>query len=159
MNRSFLLLSISCLTLIGCEIKPSTTPPATTPPATTPPATTPPPKVTSSDVKRDALVAWKSTTTYSQQNKDQLVKDFKSQLATMDANIDALRLKGKDLAQDAKAQWDLKMTELDQKRLAAHKKLTEVENATAQAWSDIEQGSRAAWEELTTAFQKASSEF
>jgi hypothetical protein len=82
-----------------------------------------------------------------------------SQLAIMDDNIEKLRLKGLDLASDAKTGWEQKMSELDVKRESASVKLTEIENSTAEAWSDVGAGAQSAWVELTQAFHEAAKQF
>lgn len=118
-----------------------------------------PSTVTLEDVKRDAAKSADTTATYSQQSKDKLIMDMKEQMATMDANIEKLRLKGKDLASDAKLNWQLKMTDLEAKRKLANEKLEEIGTATSQAWGDVEKGARSAWDELAKAFRNASDEF
>jgi hypothetical protein len=77
----------------------------------------------------------------------------------MDENIETLRLKGKDLAIDARANWDKSMVALDEKRRLAKERLDEIGESSSKAWSDLEKGAKAAWEDLSKAFQEASSEF
>jgi hypothetical protein len=77
----------------------------------------------------------------------------------MDAKIEQLRLKGQDLASDAKTTWDLKMTTLEEKRKLANERLSEIGESTSKAWRDVEIGVKSAWEELSKAFQEASNEF
>ena len=60
---------------------------------------------------------------------------------------------------DAKANWDRKMVELQTKREAARAKLAEVGRASAEAWKDIQKGAQSAWDELDKAFRDASREF
>ena len=84
---------------------------------------------------------------------------MKEKLAVMDANIERLRLKGKNLASDAKAKWDVKMAKLDENRKSANDKLAEFGASTSKAWSDVEAGAKSAWAELSKAFQEASNEF
>jgi hypothetical protein len=115
--------------------------------------------VTKEDVKRDAEKSAETTAAYSQQNREKLIQDMKAQMATMDANIEKLRLKGKDLASEAKLNWEEKMSDLEAKRKLANERLEEVGNATSQAWSDIEKGARSAWDDLAKAFRDASKEF
>lgn len=150
MARTFLIfLVVVLLPTVGCDQKPTNSRPGPEKPST----------VTMDDVRRDTAAALESTAAYSQQNKDKLMKDLKDQLAIMNANIETLRLKGQGLASDAKANWDQKMSELEVKRKSANAKLTEIENSTAEAWSDVEKGAQSAWKELKQAFQDASNEF
>jgi hypothetical protein len=69
-----------------------------------------PSKVSFDDVKRDAARSITTTATYSQQERDSMIEDMKAKMATMDENIETLRLKGKDLAIDARANWDKSMS-------------------------------------------------
>ncbi len=150
MARSILAFFIVGLfATVGCEQKPMNSSPDSKGTST----------VTMDDVRRDSAAALETTVAYSQQNKDKLVKALKDQLAIMDASIEKLRLKGQELASDAKEGWASKMSELDVKRKSVHAKLAEIENSTAEAWSDVEKGAKSAWEELKKAFQDASNEF
>jgi hypothetical protein len=88
-----------------------------------------------------------------------MIEDMKAKMATMDENIETLRLKGKDLAIDARANWDKSMVALDEKRRFAKERLDEIGESSSRAWSDLEKGAKAAWEDLSKAFQEASSEF
>jgi predicted nucleic acid-binding Zn-ribbon protein len=111
------------------------------------------------DVKRDATKSLTTTATYSQQEKDKLLAAMQTQLEAMEANIEKLRLKGKDLASDTKSSWELKMAALEQKRETAKEKIAEISKSTSQAWSDIEKCAKTAWEDLSKAFLEASKEF
>jgi hypothetical protein len=152
MHKNKIALSALGLAIIlGCEQKPPQPLPKST--------TTMPSKVTIDDVNRDATAAMNTTAAYSQQEKDKLLADMKEKITAMDAKIEKLRLKGKDLASDAKANWDLKMTALDEKRKLASESLSEIGDSTSKAWRDVEIGVKSAWEELSKAFQEASNEF
>jgi len=118
-----------------------------------------PSKVSFDDVKLDAARSITTTATYSQQERDSMIEDMKAKMATMDENIETLRLKGKDLAIDARANWDKSMVALDEKRRLAKERLDEIGESSSKAWSDLEKGAKAAWEDLSKAFQEASSEF
>jgi hypothetical protein len=117
-----------------------------------------PSEVSFDDVKRDAARSITTTATYSQQERDSMIEDMKAKMATMDENIETLRLKGKDLAIDARANWDKSMVALDEKRRLAKERLDEIGESSSRAWSDLEKGAKAAWEDLSKAFQEASSE-
>lgn len=150
MTRTYLVIFAAGLfSIVGCNPQPTAAPLDSEKPA----------RVTLDEVKRDAVTSLETAATYSQQNKEQLIKDLKDQMSAMDAKIEDLRTKGANLASDAKAKWELKMSELDSKRKAAGTKLEEIENSTAQAWGDVEKGARSAWGELNKAFQSASEEF
>ncbi len=148
--KQFALSTLGVVFVIGCDPK--------SPPTQPSPPSSVPSKVNLDDVKRDATSSMQTAAAYSKQEKDKLVADMKASMVVMDANIEKLRLKGKDLASDAKATWELKMAALDEKRKAAGERLAEVGESTSKAWSDVEAGAKSAWEELSKAFQEASKE-
>lgn len=145
------LSALGAALILGCEQKLPRPQPAS--------SSSSPSKVTLDDVKRDAASSMNTAAAYSQQEKDKIVADMKEKLAAMDASIEKLRLKGKDLASEAKAKWELKMAALDEKRKSANEKLAEVGDSTSKAWSDVAAGAKSAWDDLSNAFQEASSEF
>lgn len=149
MVRYFFLIVTGALFFGGCDSNSSS-------PSTN---SEQPKKVTMDDVKRDAAKSLETTAKFTEQNKENLMKDLKEQLAVMDSKITDLRSKGAQLANDARAKWELKMAELETRRQTASAKLVEVENSTAQAWDEVEKGAKAAWEELKKAFQNAANEF
>ena len=118
-----------------------------------------PGKVTSEDMRRDAGQAVKTAGEYSLQAKEEFQNKLEAQLDELDAKISKLREKGRDLKDDAKVQWDQKMSDLEKKREAARAKLTEVGQSSADAWEDVQKGAQSAWDELDKAFRDASQEF
>lgn len=150
-QQRLLLSTLGLAFILGCERK--------EPQAQTSNIPAKPSNVTLDDVKRDAATSMKSTAAYSQQEKDKLVADMKAKLAVIDANIEQMRLKGKDLASDAKAKWDSNMAAIDEKRKLANERLAEVEESTSKAWDDVAAAATSAWEELSKALQDASNEF
>jgi hypothetical protein len=118
-----------------------------------------PTRTTIEEVKQDAAKSMKTTAEYTQQQHDKLVAELKAQLAGMDAKIETLREKGKELGSESRASWDKKMSDLEIKRKAAVERLSEVESATEKAWSDLAKGVQSAFEELKVAYQNAADEF
>jgi molecular chaperone GrpE (heat shock protein) len=139
-----MLMLAGLLTGIGCERKPADRTPG---------------KVTSEDVRRDAGQAAETAAEYSRQAQDEFQKKLDTRLKELDAEIAALREKGRDRKDEAKAKWDQKMTELEKKRDAARAKLAEVRDSSAEAWKDVRKGAQSAWDELDKAFRDASREF
>lgn len=150
-QQRLLLSTLGLAFILGCERK--------EPQAQTSNIPAKPSNVTLDDVKRDAATSMKSTAAYSQQEKDKLVADMKAKLAVIDANIEQMRLKGRDLASDAKAKWDSNMAAIDEKRKLANERLAEVEESTSKAWDDFTAAATSAWEELSKALQDASKGF
>ena len=140
----WMLMLAGLLAAIGCEQKPADRTPG---------------KVTSEDVRRDAGQAAETAAEFSQQTKEEFQKKLDTQLKELDAEIAKLREKGRDLKDEAKANWDQKMAELETKRDAARAKLAEVGHSSAEAWKDVQKGAQSAWDELDKAFRDASREF
>ena len=118
--------------------------------------------VTSEDVPADADQSVNAASTASEsslQTREEFQTKLDTRLNEMDAEIAKLREKGQDLKDEAKANWDQKMTELETKRDAARAKLAEVRDSSAEAWKDVQKGARSAWNELDEAFRDASREF
>ena len=118
-----------------------------------------PGKVTSQDVQRDAGKAVDTTAEFSQQTKDDFQKRLEARLEKLDGEIAALREKGRDLKDEAKADWDRKLADLEAKRDAARAKLAEVKQSSGEAWKDVQRGAQSAWDDVEQAFQDASREF
>ena len=141
---SGMLMLAGLLAAVGCERKP-------------PDRTSE--KVTSQDVSRDVGQAVNTAAEFSQQTKEEFQKNLDARLKETDAEIAKLREKGRDLKDEAKANWDQKMAELETKRDAARAKLAEVRDSSAEAWKDVRKGAQSAWDELDKAFREASQEF
>jgi phytoene dehydrogenase-like protein len=60
---------------------------------------------------------------------------------------------------EAKANRDRKMADLETKREAMRAKLDEVGRSSAEAWKDVQKGAQSAWDELDKSFREASREF
>lgn len=141
---TWMLMLAGVLTASGCERKPADQPPG---------------KVTSEDVRRDAGQAAETAVEYSRQSKEEFQKKLETRLEELDSEIAKLRQKGRDLKDQAKADWDRKIADLEKKRDAAGAKLAEVRDASAEAWKDVQKGAQSAWDELDKAFRDASREF
>jgi hypothetical protein len=118
-----------------------------------------PGKVTSDDVRRDAGKAVETTAEYSQQAKEEFQKKLDAHLKELDGQIAKLQEKQRDLKDEAKANWDQKMADLEKKRDAARAELDKIGHSSAEAWKDVQKGAQSAWDELDKAFREASKEF
>lgn len=152
LRSSCLLLLMGSTLILGCE------PPAAQKPSSGAPVTDGP-KVTSEDVRRDTDKAVRTAAEYSKQSKDEFMKGLETRIQELDVEIAKLQVKGAELKDQAKVNWDRKMVELEAKRKVAQAKLTEVGKSSAEAWKDIQKGAQSAWEELDHAFREAAKEF
>lgn len=108
---AWMLMLAGLFAALGCEQKPAAPRPG---------------KVTSEHVRRDAGQAVKTAAEFSQQTKDEFQKNLEVRLKHLDAEIAKLREKGRELRDEAKANWDQKMADLETKRDAVRAKLAEV---------------------------------
>jgi TolA-binding protein len=141
---AWVLMMVVLFAALGCEQKSADRTPG---------------KVTSEDVRRDAGQAVNTAAEYSRQTMEDFQKKLEAQLDDLDAKIEKLREKGRDLNGEARANWDRKMVDLEKKREAARDKLAEVGHSSAEAWKDVQKGAQSAWDELDKAFHDASGEF
>lgn len=116
-------------------------------------------RVTSEDVRRDVDKVLDTASEYSQQKKEEFQKDLEAKLAKLEIEVAKLREKGVELKDDVKVNWDQKMAGLETKQKSVRAKLAEVENATAEAWQDVQKGAQSAWEDLDKAIRDAAKEF
>lgn len=145
MSRWVWMMMLAALLSSGaCEQKPAVQTPGT---------------ITSDDVRRDAGQAVNTAAEFSQQTTEEFQKSLEARLRKLDADIAKLRERGVALKDEAKANWDQKMIELEAKRDAARAKLAEVGNSSAEAWKDIQKGAQSAWDELDKAYHDAAREF
>ena len=123
------------------------------------PAANTPGKVTAEDVRHDASQAAETAAEYSRQTKDEFQNKLETRLKELDAEIAKLQERGSDLKDQAKADWDRKLVDLETKRDAARGKLAEVRDSSSEAWKDVRTGAQSAWDELDKAFREAAREF
>jgi chromosome segregation ATPase len=117
------------------------------------------PKVTPGDVRRDVDQAAKTASELARQSQEEFTEKLAARLKELDAEIAKLRERGGELKDEAKANWEKKMAELEKKRESASAKLSEVRESSADAWKDIQKGAQSAWDDLDKAFQDAARGF
>lgn len=71
-------------------------------------------------------------------------EESRARLKDLDAEIAKLHEEGRNLRDDAKANWDRKMADLEPKRDAARAKLAEVGRSSAEARNDLQNVCQAA---------------
>jgi phytoene dehydrogenase-like protein len=115
--------------------------------------------VTTDDVRRDAGQAVDTAVEYSKQSKEEFQQRLDARLKELDAETAKLRERGRDLKDQAKADWERKMAELETKRESTRAKLAELSKSSGEAWRDVQRGAQSAWDELEKSFRDAASEF
>ena len=118
----WMLMLAVLLTANGCERRPADQTPG---------------NVTSEDVRRDACQAVNTAAECSQQTKEEFQKNLDARVKELDADIAKLCEKGRDLKDEATANWDRKRAELETKLDTARAKLAEVGRSSAETWKDM----------------------
>ncbi len=75
------------------------------------------------------------------------------------SQIDKLQGKAEKAGGDAKAELNQQIKALKQKWDAAKKKMAELNNSKDEAWKKLKSGMQSAWDELSSAVDKAGSKF
>lgn len=91
--------------------------------------------------------------------RDDYVERLKTQLGGWSADIEKLKARAGQISADAKAEFEEQLAGLREQRDAMAAKVTELQEASDEAWDDLKQGVQAAWDRAKESFQKAMSRF
>lgn len=92
-------------------------------------------------------------------NRHEYIEKFKTKLDEWDSEIDELEAKALKASADIKYELEDQLTSLRLKRDLARLKMTEVKDASEEAWVDIKEGADEAWSSLKEAIEKAWSHY
>ena len=92
-------------------------------------------------------------------SRDEYLEKFKTKLDEWDAEIDKIESSARKAQADTKAQYDKQLESLREMRDDAQRKYSEMQNATAEAWDVMLQGTEKAWQAWASAFEDARSKF
>ena len=116
-------------------------------------------EVSTEDVRRDTEKAVDTAKDAVVQAKEDFKMRIKAGLAEMEVEIAKLHEKGHALKDEASTRWNEKMADLKSKQKVARDKLDELGTSTGEAWSHLEKGAQAAWDDVRNAFREAAKEF
>lgn len=91
--------------------------------------------------------------------RHEYIEKLKEKLDEWDTDIDELEARAKQTSADLKFEVEDQMTSLRLKRDLAKLKLSEIMDASEEAWEDVKQGTEEAWSNLKDAIEKARSHF
>lgn len=91
--------------------------------------------------------------------RHEYIEKLKQKLDEWDADIDEFEVKAKKTRAEVKFELEDQMTSLRLKRDIARLKLSEIIDASEEAWEDVKQGAEEAWSSLKDAIEKARSHF
>jgi hypothetical protein len=91
--------------------------------------------------------------------RHEFIEKFKGKLDEWDDDIDELEASASKAKSDLKLELDDQITSLRLKRDIARLKLSEIMDASEEAWEEVKQGAEGAWGDLKDALEKARSHF
>jgi len=92
-------------------------------------------------------------------SRDEHLESFKVKLDEWNSEIDKIESNALQAQAEAKAQYDKQLESLREMRDDAQRKYSEMQNATAEAWDVMLQGTEKAWQAWASAFEDARSKF
>lgn len=91
--------------------------------------------------------------------KNQYIEKAKARIAQWDAEIDKMKAKTDEAEADAKIEYQKQLDEMRTQRDKANARLTELRNASDDAWEDMMSGFVKAWDDISNAFTNAASRY
>lgn len=91
--------------------------------------------------------------------KDKYIESLTAELKDWSAQIDVLTAKAEKATADAKLKYLEEVDALRAKKQAADEKITELEEASGEAWLGIKQTADKVWDDLRTGIASATSKF
>jgi hypothetical protein len=120
-------------------------------------------KVTSADVKKEAKEVMETAKIYTQQQKEEYMKQIAIKIEEFDKERHALEAKAQRKANELKEGTEVKfnqsMEDLTRKKQAAADELRKLKTASGKAWDDLKAGMDSAMDDLNQAFNRARSHF
>jgi uncharacterized protein Yka (UPF0111/DUF47 family) len=92
-------------------------------------------------------------------NRDEYLNKFKAKLDQWDAEIDKFEAKADEAQADARLQYHKQLDTMREQRDIALKRYNEMQNAAADAWETMVQGTEKAWTAWLDAFEDARAKF
>lgn len=91
--------------------------------------------------------------------RHEYIDKLKDKLDEWDADIDELEARAQNAKAELKYELEDQITSLKLKRDIAKLKLSEIKDASEEAWEDIKAGAEEAWSDVKDAMEKAKSHF
>ncbi len=92
-------------------------------------------------------------------SRHEYIDKFKEKLDEWDTDIDELEDRAQKAKADLKFELEDQITSLKLKRDIAKLKLSEIKDASEEAWEDVKTGAEEAWADIKDAMEKAKSHF
>jgi len=92
-------------------------------------------------------------------SKEEYVEKTKARLRQLDAELEKMEAKAREVAADAKIEWRRRIDDLRARRNDVDGQLQDLEKTGEDAWGDLRTGFESAWADLSDAFDKAKARF
>lgn len=114
-------------------------------------------EVSTKRVTKEAKEALQATQEYTAQQKQAFQKAMQGELVAMERHIDSLKAESRKASGQARADLQLAIQELEQKKAVAAQKLAKLQSSSAQAWTDASSATNKAMEDMKKSYEKAAS--
>jgi chromosome segregation ATPase len=91
--------------------------------------------------------------------RDAYVERLMTQLGEWSADIERLKARASKVSADAKAEYEEQLADLRKQRDALAARVTDLQEASDEAWDDVKQAVQAAWDRAKESFQKTMARF
>jgi TolA-binding protein len=120
-------------------------------------------KATHEDVKKDTNEAMNTVQNYTQQKKEEYLRQMNAKLEELENKIKELQNKAESktsgLKEESKAKFNQSMEALNKEKQEAAEKLEELKSASGETWNDIKSGADSAMDQLSKTYEKVRSDF
>ena len=103
--------------------------------------------ITLEDLKQKARETFDMTVAFSRQKADEWKARYETRRQELETQIEQLKAEGEQLREEAREEWQRRLTELETKRERVEKLIQQLGAATETAWDTLKQEAKAAWEE------------
>ncbi|MBK7365388.1 MAG: hypothetical protein IPI97_10470 [Nitrosomonas sp.] len=93
------------------------------------------------------------------EDKKAYLQKISDQLAEWETKIDALKVKGEHLAEEAKLEFEEQMAEMNEKRAELSAHLDELTDKADDLWEDVKEEAEEKWEKISTTVDHFISKF
>lgn len=93
------------------------------------------------------------------QDRKDYIDKMAAQLKEWDDKIQELQMRADKAKAEAKTEYQRELQQLRQKRAEAQNTLSQLQQASDEAWEELKGGAEKSWRDLKSAFEKAKSKF
>ena len=115
-------------------------------------------EISAEKVKKEVREAAAAVRIYSFEQKDEFAEWSKKRIERLDDRLAEFRKQGKDLAGEAKQEWQSTLADLEKRRKELDAQLESTLDSSAEGWSELQSGFAQAQKDLAKAIRQAGKE-